>query len=121
MAIFRLLQFSQKLSIRFERIFLLSFSTPYYAPMCAISINSYDWDSSESEGKRPKATPLPHTRLWFCIQRVAPSILLKSLRYIRIKALYPTFDVISELFCVLLRRMRSSKTEVFHENVIRIF
>ena len=28
--------------------------------MCTISINSYDWDSSESEGKRPKPTPLPH-------------------------------------------------------------
>ena len=27
--------------------------------MCAISIISYDWDSSESEGKRPKPTPLP--------------------------------------------------------------
>ena len=25
--------------------------------MCAISINSYNWDSSESEGKRPKPTP----------------------------------------------------------------
>ena len=25
---------------------------------CAISSNSYDWDSSESEGKRPKPTPL---------------------------------------------------------------
>ena len=33
--------------------------------MCAISINSFDWDSSESEGKRPKPTPLPHMRLWF--------------------------------------------------------
>ena len=33
--------------------------------MCAISINSYDWDSSESEGKRPKPTPFPHMRLWF--------------------------------------------------------
>ena len=33
--------------------------------MSAISINSYDWDSSESEGKRPKPTPLPHMRLWF--------------------------------------------------------
>ena len=33
--------------------------------MCAISINSYNWDSSESEGKRPKPTPLPHMRLLF--------------------------------------------------------
>ena len=33
--------------------------------MCTISINSYDWDSSESEGKRSKPTPLPHMRLWF--------------------------------------------------------
>ena len=32
--------------------------------MCAISIISYNWDSSESEGKRPKPTPLPHMRLW---------------------------------------------------------
>ena len=32
--------------------------------MCAISMNSYDWDSSESGGKRPKPTPLPHLRLW---------------------------------------------------------
>ena len=34
-------RFSQKLSIRFEHKFLQSFSTPYYGPMCAISINSY--------------------------------------------------------------------------------
>ena len=33
--------------------------------MYAISINSYDWDSSESKGKRPKPTPLQHMRLWF--------------------------------------------------------
>ena len=35
--------------------------------MCAILINSYDWNSSESEGKRSKPTPL---RLWllFCFQ-----------------------------------------------------
>ena len=32
--------------------------------MCAISINSYNWDWSESEGKRPKTTPLPHMLLW---------------------------------------------------------
>ena len=32
--------------------------------MCAISKNSDDWDCSESEGKRPKPTPLPHMRLW---------------------------------------------------------
>ena len=38
--------------------------------MCAISINSYDWDSSESEGKRPKPTPLPQMRLWFKMQLV---------------------------------------------------
>ena len=36
--------------------------------MCAISINMYDWDSSESEGNRPKTTPLPHMRrLWLSI------------------------------------------------------
>ena len=37
----------------------------YYGPLCAILSNSYDWDSSESEGKRRKPTPLPHMRLWF--------------------------------------------------------
>ena len=26
-----------------------SHSTPYYGPLCTISLNSYDWDSSESE------------------------------------------------------------------------
>ena len=35
--------------------------------MCAISINSYNGDWSESEGKRPKPTPLLHMRLWFVI------------------------------------------------------
>ena len=69
-------------------------STPYYGPLCAISLNSYGWDvrnkakfspkmakkqsffdfltncsydsnESESEGKRLKPTPLPHMRLWF--------------------------------------------------------
>ena len=33
--------------------------------MCAFSINSYEWESRESEGKRPKTTPSPHMRLWF--------------------------------------------------------
>ena len=71
-----------------------SHSTPYYGPLCAISLNSYGWDvrniakfspkmakktvifrfsyncsydsnESESEGKRLKPTPLPHMRLWF--------------------------------------------------------
>ena len=70
-----------------------SYSTPYYGPLCAISLNSYGWDvrniakfspkmaknqsffdfltncsydsnESESEGKRLKPTPLPHMRLW---------------------------------------------------------
>ena len=27
-------------------------------------IKSYDWDSSDSEGKSPNPTPLPHVRLW---------------------------------------------------------
>ena len=67
--------------------------TPYYGPLCAISLYSYGWDvrntakfspksffdffdfltncsydsnESESEGKRLKPTPLPHMRLWFC-------------------------------------------------------
>ena len=33
--------------------------------MCATSINSYDWGLSESQGKRPKPTSLPHMQLWF--------------------------------------------------------
>ena len=45
--------------------------------MCAISINSYDWDSSESEGKRPKLTPLPHMRLLF--RRYSSSLVFKIL------------------------------------------
>ena len=45
--------------------FLYSHSTPYYGPLRAISSNSYGWDSSESEGKRPKPTLLPHMQLWF--------------------------------------------------------
>ena len=32
--------------------------------MCAISINTYDWYWSESEGKRPKPTTSPQMRLW---------------------------------------------------------
>ena len=32
--------------------------TPYYGPICAERSKWYDWDSSESEGKRPKETPL---------------------------------------------------------------
>ena len=40
-----------KNSIRFKRNFLQSFSTPKYGSICAISINSYDWVSTESEGK----------------------------------------------------------------------
>ena len=59
---FDIFRFSQKLSIRFQRNFC-SHSTPYYGPLCAITSNSYAWESSESEGKRPKPTPLPHMRL----------------------------------------------------------
>ena len=46
-----------------SKIFTVIFYTIVWS-MCAISINSYNWDWSESEGKRPKATPLPHMRLW---------------------------------------------------------
>ena len=53
---------------------MYSHSTPYYGPMRAISSNSFDWDSSESEGTRSKPTPLPHMRLWFQI--------LNSMKYI---------------------------------------
>ena len=47
--------------------------------MCAISINSYDWDSSESEGKRPKPTLLPHMRLQF--QHATMFSISKSLNF----------------------------------------
>ena len=40
-------------------------STPYKGLICAISSKSYDWDSSESEGKRPNPTPVSHMWLWF--------------------------------------------------------
>ena len=46
--------------------------------MCAILINSYDWDSSESEGKRPKPTPLPHMRLWLMICALKKSTILRQ-------------------------------------------
>ena len=46
---------------------LYSHSTPYFGPICAMSSNSYDWDSSESEGNRSKPTPSPHMRLWFIL------------------------------------------------------
>ena len=47
---------------------LWSLSTPLNGFLiCAISSNSHDWHSSESEGKRPEPTPLPHVRLWISI------------------------------------------------------
>ena len=42
--------------------------------MCAISINLYDWDSSESEGKRPKPTPFPHNSSLEWPQKTKPEI-----------------------------------------------
>ena len=42
---------------------LWSHSTPYKGLIFAISSESYDWDSSESEGKRPKPTPSRHMRI----------------------------------------------------------
>ena len=57
-------RFSQKLFIRFERNFAQSFYTLLWS-LCAISSNSYGWDSNESEGNRPKPAPLPHMRLWY--------------------------------------------------------
>ena len=60
---FNCFRFFQKLSKRCERNFLQSFSTPYFGSLCAISSNSYDWDSSESKGKIPKPFSLPHMRL----------------------------------------------------------
>ena len=41
------------------------FNSHSTACQSSISITLYDWDSSESEGKRAKPTPLPHMRLWF--------------------------------------------------------
>ena len=42
---------------------LYSHFTPYYDHIYARASKSYDWDSSELEGKRPKRTPSPHIRL----------------------------------------------------------
>ena len=42
---------------------LWSLSKPYNGLIRAISSKSYDWDSSEWEGKRPKPTRLSHFRL----------------------------------------------------------
>ena len=47
---FRLFSIFAKTPYDSNEIFY-SHSTPYYCPLCAISSNSYDWDSSESEGK----------------------------------------------------------------------
>ena len=46
--------------------------------MCAISIYSYDWDSGESEGKRPKPAPLQHMRLCLNIYATNPLILRRE-------------------------------------------
>ena len=48
--------------------------------MRAISIDSYEWDWSESGGKRPKPTPLPHVRLWFKLLMKPAKISLKVLK-----------------------------------------
>ena len=40
---FDFFRFSRKLSIRFKRIFFRN-STPYYGPLCAISLSSDGWD-----------------------------------------------------------------------------
>ena len=50
---FRLFWFLQKLSIRFDDNFY-SHSTPYYGPLCAISINSYSWDVRNIAKTNPK-------------------------------------------------------------------
>ena len=44
---------------------LWSLSTPYKGLMFSISSKWYDWNSSESEGKRHKPTPLSHMQLLF--------------------------------------------------------
>ena len=43
---------------------LWSPSTPYKGLICGISSKSYDWDSSDSNGKIHNPTPSPHMRLW---------------------------------------------------------
>ena len=45
---------------------LWSLSTPYKVRRAVLS-KLYDWDSSESEGKSPNPTPVPHMRIWFRI------------------------------------------------------
>ena len=42
---------------------LWNLSTPYKGFIFAISSKPYYWDSSESEGKSPNPTPLPHMQL----------------------------------------------------------
>ena len=64
--------------------------------MCAISINSYDWDSSESEGKRPMQTPY----------RICGSAYLHSFKKIVNKKIFPTMSLFD-----------SSKTDFGHEYV----
>ena len=52
-----------KYSLGFERTFW-SLYTSHRGLICAISSKSYDWNSSESERKRPKLTLLPYMQLW---------------------------------------------------------
>ena len=64
--------------------------------MCAISINLYDWDLSESDGKRPELTPLPHMQLWS----------LFHTKYIIVIAVVADYDV--TFFNAIVERFLSS-------------
>ena len=57
-----------------------SLSTLYKGLICAIPSESYDWDPSESEGKRPNPTPLPHMRFLFNFYSNFSSVVDISLR-----------------------------------------
>ena len=49
--------------------------------MCAISINLYNWDWSESEGKRRADSFTAYTALVLCYVRCDPSVVEGSYAY----------------------------------------
>ena len=112
---FDFFRFSQKLSIRFERNFLQSFSAILWSFMCNfikfvwlgrekqpnlaqkwpkkqsffdfLTNCSYDSNESESEGKRLKPTPLPHMRLWFDLKTIFEYIKSEKCHFWRLRVL----------------------------------
>ena len=54
---------------------VLYYTTNWTLFMCARASKLFDWDSSYSEGKSPKPTPLSHMRLSFNIHYVANNFL----------------------------------------------